>query len=116
AQRLQAAKASIPHFYVTQKVYASPLLALLKELQAQGIKLSINDCIVRACALALKEFPEVNSGFNSVDNKIVRFETIDISIAVAIPNGVITPIVRCADRKNIGMISSEIKSLASKAK
>lgn len=92
------------------------MLALLKELQAQGIKLSINDCIVRACALALKEFPEVNSGFNSVDNKIVRFETIDISIAVAIPDGVITPIVRCADRKNIGMISAEIKSLASKAK
>ncbi|ASD30627.1 pyruvate dehydrogenase complex dihydrolipoamide acetyltransferase [Chlamydia abortus] len=116
AQRLQAAKASIPHFYVTQKVYASPLLALLKELQVQGIKLSINDCIVRACALALKEFPEVNSGFNSVDNTIVRFETIDISIAVAIPDGVITPIVRCADRKNIGMISAEIKNLAAKAK
>ncbi|BAE81303.1 pyruvate dehydrogenase E2 dihydrolipoamide S-acetyltransferase component [Chlamydia felis Fe/C-56] len=116
SQRLQAAKTFIPHFYVRQKVYASPLLALLKELQIQGIKLSINDCIVRACALALKEFPEVNSGFNSVDNKIVRFETIDISIAVAIPDGVITPIVRCADRKNIGMISAEIKSLASKAK
>ncbi|WP_375793375.1 pyruvate dehydrogenase complex dihydrolipoamide acetyltransferase [Chlamydia sp. 12-01] len=116
AQRLQAAKTFVPHFYVRQKVYTSPLLALLKELQIQGIKLSINDCIVRACALALKEFPEVNSGFNSVDNKIVRFETIDISIAVAIPDGVITPIVRCADRKNIGMISAEIKSLASKAK
>ncbi|MEF9519967.1 pyruvate dehydrogenase complex dihydrolipoamide acetyltransferase [Chlamydia crocodili] len=116
AQRLQAAKTFVPHFYVRQKVYTSPLLSLLKELQIQGIKLSINDCIVRACALALKEFPEVNSGFNSVDNKIVRFETIDISIAVAIPDGVITPIVRCADRKNIGMISAEIKSLASKAK
>ncbi|MEF9497169.1 pyruvate dehydrogenase complex dihydrolipoamide acetyltransferase [Chlamydia sp. 04-14] len=116
AQRLQAAKTFIPHFYVRQKVYTSPLLALLKELQIQGIKLSINDCIVRGCALALKEFPEINSGFNSVDNKIVRFETIDISIAVAIPDGVITPIVRCADRKNIGMISAEIKSLASKAK
>ncbi|SYX08959.1 Dihydrolipoyllysine-residue succinyltransferase component of 2-oxoglutarate dehydrogenase complex,branched-chain alpha-keto acid dehydrogenase subunit E2,pyruvate dehydrogenase complex dihydrolipoamide acetyltransferase,2-oxoacid dehydrogenases acyltransferase (catalytic domain) [Chlamydia poikilotherma] len=116
AQRLQAAKTFIPHFYVRQKVYTSPLLALLKELQIQGIKLSINDCIVRACALTLKEFPEINSGFNSVDNKIVRFETIDISIAVAIPDGVITPIVRCADRKNIGMISAEIKSLASKAK
>lgn len=116
AQRLQAAKTFVPHFYVRQKVYTSPLLALLKELQAQGIKLSINDCIVRACALALKEFPEVNSGFNSIDNKIVRFETIDISIAVAIPDGVITPIVRCADRKNVGMISAEIKSLASKAR
>ncbi|WP_348664022.1 pyruvate dehydrogenase complex dihydrolipoamide acetyltransferase [Chlamydia vaughanii] len=116
SQRLQAAKTFIPHFYVRQKVYASPLLALLKELQVQGIKLSINDCIVRACALALKEFPEINSGFNSVDNKIVRFETIDISIAVAISDGIITPIVRCADRKNVGMISAEIKSLASKAK
>ncbi|EYE60350.1 pyruvate dehydrogenase complex dihydrolipoamide acetyltransferase [Chlamydia gallinacea] len=116
AERLQAAKTFIPHFYVRQKVYATPLLALLKELQSQGIKLSINDCIVRACALALKEFPNINSGFNSIDNKLVRFETIDISIAVAIPDGIITPIVRCADRKNIGMISAEIKSLAAKAR
>lgn len=116
AERLQASKTFIPHFYVRQKVYATPLLALLKELQSQGIKLSINDCIVRACALALKEFPNVNSGFNSIDNKLVRFETIDISIAVAIPDGIITPIVRCADRKNIGMISAEIKSLAAKAR
>ena len=68
SKRLQAAKTFIPHFYVRQRIYASPLLALLKELQAQNIKLSINDCIVRACALALKEFPEINSGFNSVDN------------------------------------------------
>ncbi|SPN73450.1 Dihydrolipoyllysine-residue acetyltransferase component of pyruvate dehydrogenase complex,branched-chain alpha-keto acid dehydrogenase subunit E2,pyruvate dehydrogenase complex dihydrolipoamide acetyltransferase,2-oxoacid dehydrogenases acyltransferase (catalytic domain) [Chlamydia serpentis] len=116
ASRLQAAKVSIPHFYIKQQVYASPLLNLLKELQLQGIKVSINDCIVRACALALKEFPSINSGFNSFDNKIVRFETIDISVAVAIPDGIITPIIRCADRKNLGMISAEIKSLAVKAK
>ncbi|AHK63153.1 pyruvate dehydrogenase complex dihydrolipoamide acetyltransferase [Chlamydia avium] len=116
AERLQAAKTFIPHFYISQKVYFTPLLSLLKELQSQGIKLSINDCIVRACALALKEFPSINSGFNSIDNKIVRFETIDISIAVAIPDGIITPIVRCADRKNIGMISAEIKNLVSKAR
>ena len=116
SKRLQAAKTFIPHFYVRQRIYASPLLALLKELQAQNIKLSINDCIVRACALALKEFPEINSGFNSVDNTINRFSTIDISIAVAIPDGVITPIIRCADRKNVGMISAEIKALAARAK
>lgn len=116
SKRLQAAKTFIPHFYVRQRIYASPLLALLKELQAQNIKLSINDCIVRACALALKEFPEINSGFNSIDNTIIRFSTIDISIAVAIPDGVITPIIRCADRKNVGMISAEIKALAARAK
>lgn len=116
SKRLQAAKTFIPHFYVRQRIYASPLLALLKELQAQNIKLSINDCIVRACALALKEFPEINSGFNSADNTIIRFSTIDISIAVAIPDGVITPIIRCADRKNVGMISAEIKALAARAK
>ncbi|WP_201456876.1 pyruvate dehydrogenase complex dihydrolipoamide acetyltransferase [Chlamydia sp. 17-3921] len=116
ASRLQATKTFTPHFYVRQQIYASPLLSLLKELQSQNIKLSINDCIVRACALTLKEFPEINSGFNSVNNKIVRFETIDISIAVAIPDGIITPIVRCADRKNTGMISSEIKALVVRAK
>lgn len=116
ADRLQAAKSSIPHFYIKQTVYATPLLNLLKELKSQDIRLSINDCIVRAVALTLKEFPEINSGFNSVDQKIVRFDTIDISIAVAIPDGVITPIIRCADCKNIGMISAEIKALASKAR
>jgi pyruvate dehydrogenase complex dihydrolipoamide acetyltransferase, long form len=116
SKRLQAAKTFIPHFYVRQRIYASPLLALLKELQVQNIKLSINDCIVRACALALKEFPEINSGFNSVDNTIIRFSTIDISIAVAIPDGVITPIIRCADRKNVGTISAEIKGLAARAR
>lgn len=116
AQRLQAAKISIPHFYVKQQVYATPLLKLLQELKAQDIKLSINDCIVRACSLALKEFPELNSGFNSVNQTIVRFQTIDISIAVALPDGIITPIVRCADRKNIGMIAAEIKSLVNKAR
>lgn len=116
AQRLQAAKATIPHFYVKQTVNATQLLNLIQELKHQHIRLSINDCIVRACALALKEFPEINSGFNSFNNTIVRFETIDISIAVAIPNGIITPIVRCADCKNVGMISSEIKMLVNKAK
>lgn len=116
AQRLQAAKATIPHFYVKQTVNATQLLSLIQELKNQNIRLSINDCIVRACALALKEFPEINSGFNSFDNSIVRFETIDISIAVAIPDGIITPIVRCADHKNVGMISSEIKMLVNKAK
>ncbi|ANH79049.1 pyruvate dehydrogenase complex dihydrolipoamide acetyltransferase [Candidatus Chlamydia sanziniae] len=114
--RLQAAKTFIPHFYVRQQIYATPLLNLLHELQVQGIKISINDSIIRACALALKEFPEINSGFNSVDNKIIRFKTIDISIAVAIPDGVITPIIRCADCKNIGMISAEIKNLVEKAR
>lgn len=116
AQRLQAAKALIPHFYVKQSINATSLLNLIQELKNHNIRLSINDCIVRACALALKESPEVNSGFNSVDNTIIRFETIDISIAVAIPDGIITPIVRCADLKNVGMISSEIKMLVNKAK
>ncbi len=116
SQRLQSAKMTVPHFYVKQKIIATPLVDMLKQLKQQNIKVSVNDCIVRACALALKEFPEVNSGFNSVDNKIIRFQTIDISVAVSIPDGIITPIVRCADKKNVGMISAEIKNLAKKAK
>jgi pyruvate dehydrogenase E2 component (dihydrolipoamide acetyltransferase) len=71
---------------------------------------------VRACALALREHPVVNSGFNSVTSNIIRFKTIDISIAVSLPHGLITPILRHADYKNLGQISSEVKILAEKAR
>lgn len=116
AQRLQAAKTFIPHFYVTMEVRAEKLLDAREQLKNLGHKLSINDFVVRACALALREHPEVNSGFNSADQTLIRFKTVDISVAVAVPDGLITPIVRHADYKNLGEISAEIKVLAQKAK
>ncbi len=116
ARRLQEAKTFIPHFYVQQSINAIPLVQIRQQLMNQGIKLTLNDFVVRACALALRKHPEVNSGFNSVNNTIIRYKTIDIAVAVAVEEGLITPIVRHADYKNVGELSVEIRSLAAKAK
>lgn len=116
SQRLQEAKSYIPHFYVSLKINPEPLMALREQLKTHGIKLTVNDFIIRASALALRDHPQVNSGFNSVTNSIVRFKTIDISVAVSLPTGLITPIVRLADFKNLGEISLEVKALAARAK
>ncbi|SCA58839.1 Dihydrolipoyllysine-residue acetyltransferase component of pyruvate dehydrogenase complex [Chlamydiales bacterium SCGC AB-751-O23] len=116
SQKLQAAKASIPHYYVTEKIDVDNLISLRKQLKEAGTKVSINDFIVRACALALKEHPEINRGFNSKNNSIIQFKTVDISIAVSVESGLITPIVFHTDHKNLGQISQEIKQLATLAK
>lgn len=116
SQRLQQAKMLIPHFYVEQAVDAQALLALREQLTTLNIKVSINDCIVRACALALRKHPDVNSGFNSENNTIIRFQTIDVSVAVSTPSGLITPIIRHTDHKNIEEISVEMRALAQRAK
>jgi len=115
-QRLQESKTFIPHFYVQQTVDAEPLVAIRDQLVVFGNKVSFNDYVVRACALALREHPVINSGYNSQNQTIIRFKTIDISVAVTVNGGLITPIVRHADYKNVGEISVEIKSLAKRAK
>lgn len=116
ASRLQASKTFIPHFYITMEVRAEKLLDLREQLKELGLRVSVNDLVIRASALALREHPEINSGFDSEQQKIIRFKTIDISVAVTIPDGLITPIVRHADYKNVGEISQEVKQLAHKAK
>jgi pyruvate dehydrogenase E2 component (dihydrolipoamide acetyltransferase) len=116
SQRLQDAKSLVPHFYVSMKINAQPLIDVREQLTNVDIKVTYNDFIVRACALALRKHPNVNSGFNSVTNSVIRFKTIDISIAVSVEGGLITPIVRYADFKNLGEISLEVKSLATRAK
>lgn len=115
-ERLQGSKTFIPHFYVRQTVHVDDLVDIREQLKASDIKMTFNDFIVRATALALKEHPAVNSGFNSVSNSIIRFKTIDISIAVSVEGGLMTPIIRYADYKNLGELSSEAKLLAMKAK
>lgn len=116
AQRLVEAKTTIPHFYVQHTFDAKPLMGLKDQLKTLDINVSINDCVVKACALALRQHPEVNSGFNSRDNTLIRFQTIDIAIAVSIEGGLITPIVPHADLKSLQELSLTIKSLAKKAK
>lgn len=116
AARLQEAKSFIPHFYVQQMINADALVDFRDELSSLGVKVSYNDCIIRACALALKKYPNINSGFNGVNNTIVRFKTVDISVAVSIPDGLLTPIIRHADFKNLSEISAEMRDLAKRAK
>lgn len=115
-QRLGESKRFIPHFYVQQEVEASGLIEIREQLKRFRISLTFNDFIVRACALALRDHPELNRGFNSETQSIIQFKTIDISIAVTIPEGLITPILRHADYKELGEISVEAKALAQKAK
>jgi pyruvate dehydrogenase E2 component (dihydrolipoamide acetyltransferase) len=115
-QRLQESKTFIPHFYCTQEVLVDRLVALRSELSAGGIKLSFNDFVLRATALALREHPNVNGGYNSVTKAIIRFKTIDIAVAVSMESGLITPIIRHADYKNVAQLSMEIKALAARAR
>lgn len=116
AQRLQESKSYIPHFYVKQTIDAAPLVEMRAQLKNLNLNVTFNDMIIRACALALRNHPDVNSGFNSQNQTILRFETIDIAVAVSFKEGLITPIIRHADCKNLGDISQEIKLLVDKAR
>lgn len=116
AQRLSQAKTFIPHIYVRQEIDAGPIVEAREQLKNGNLKVTYNDFAIRAVALALRDHPVANSGFNSVTQSIILFKTIDISVAVTVETGLITPIVRHADYKNLGEISAEVKELASRAK
>ncbi len=117
AQRLTESKQTVPHFYLNIGVNIDPLLALRADLnkKADGkFKLSVNDFIIKAVALALKKVPAANASWNG--NSILFYETADISVAVATPTGLITPIVKAAETKSLEVISNEMKDLAQRAK
>jgi pyruvate dehydrogenase E2 component (dihydrolipoamide acetyltransferase) len=116
AQRLAEAKNSIPHFYIQQTIDAEGLVSLRSHLKEEGVNVTFNDLIIKAVALALKKHPTVNSGFDPKTFSIMRFKTIDISVAVSIEEGLITPIVKNADVKTLKEISAEVKQLSAKAK
>jgi pyruvate dehydrogenase E2 component (dihydrolipoamide acetyltransferase) len=115
-QRLQESKTFIPHFYVFQEVNAEPMVQLRTQLKNLGLSVSFNDFVIRACALTLRLHPVINSGYHSVNNTVIRFKTIDISVAVSVEGGLITPIIRHADFKNLGELGSEMKQLAKRAR
>ena len=115
-ERLQASKMTIPHYYITDEIRVDRMMALREELKEGGLKVTYNDFVIRATALALRKHPEVNAGFNSVNQTILQFKTVDISLAVSIPDGLITPILCHADYKDIFTLSEEAKRLAKKAK
>ncbi|MBF8262565.1 MAG: pdhC [Parachlamydiales bacterium] len=114
--RLQEAKTFIPHFYIRQEIDAAALTLVREQLKSYNIHLTVNDFIIRAAALSLRDHPSVNSGFHSVHQTIIQFKTVDISVAVTVDGGLVTPIIRHADYKNIGEISVEVKELAARAK
>lgn len=116
AQRLQEAKSTIPHFYVQQAVNVESLILVREQLKAFEVNVTFNDLIIKAVALALREHPEVNSGFNAAKNVLIRYKTVDISVAVSIEGGLITPIVTHADLKSVSEISAEVRELAKRAK
>lgn len=118
ARRLTEAKQTVPHFYLTIDVELDNLLAQRKELNAkvadQGVKISVNDFVIRACGLALKKVPAANAQF--AGDVMYMFERADISVAVAIEGGLITPVIRGAEGKGLAAISAEMKDLATRAR
>jgi pyruvate dehydrogenase E2 component (dihydrolipoamide acetyltransferase) len=120
AKRLTQVWSATPHFYLTMAIDMEPAMARRKlindELAAAGesVKLSVNDMIIKACALALKRFPRANSAFTP--DGIVQFERVHIGVAVAVEDGLITPTVHDADKKSLSAIAAEVRDLASRAR
>ncbi|TVR12158.1 MAG: pyruvate dehydrogenase complex dihydrolipoamide acetyltransferase [Planctomycetota bacterium] len=114
-KRLLQSKTEIPHFYVTECIDASALVDLRSQLTAfAGVKVTFNDLVTRACALALRQHPTVNSTFHK--DHIVKHDSADISIAVAIPDGLITPIIFAAHTLSVSEIGAKVRELSGKAK
>ncbi len=118
ARRLTESKQQVPHIYLTVDIKLDRLLNLRGEinqgLESRGIKLSVNDMLIKALAVALIEVPECNVSF--AGDTLIKYSRADISVAVSIPGGLITPIVSGADEKSLSKISTEMHDLASRAK
>ena len=118
ARRLTEAKQTIPHIYLTVDIRLDALLKLRGELnkglEARGVKLSVNDMMIKALAVALIEVPECNVSLSG--DQLLKYSRADVSVAVSIPNGLITPIIQGADTKSLSAISKEMLELAGRAK
>jgi pyruvate dehydrogenase E2 component (dihydrolipoamide acetyltransferase) len=115
AKRLSESAFTAPHFYVTMEIDMGPAVALRDQLlRGDDVKVSFNDLVVKACAKALTRFAMVNASW--MGDKIVTHGEVHVGIAVAIPDGLITPVVRNADRKSVVDISREVKDLAGRAR
>ncbi|TPN66630.1 pyruvate dehydrogenase complex dihydrolipoamide acetyltransferase [Mesorhizobium sp. B1-1-1] len=126
ARRLVEAKTTIPHFYLTLDCELDALLSLRTQLnaaapvkktdkgEAPAYKLSVNDMVIKAMAMALKAVPDANASWT--ESAMVKHRHADVGVAVSIPGGLITPIIRKADEKTLSVISNEMKDLASRAR
>jgi pyruvate dehydrogenase E2 component (dihydrolipoamide acetyltransferase) len=116
ARRLTEAKQTVPHFYLTIDCEIDALLKIRGELnkKSDAYRISVNDFVIRAAALALRQVPAANASWS--DEAILRWDTVDIAVAVALDDGLITPIVKQADRKGLAAIASETRDLAARAR
>ena len=118
AARLTEAKQTVPHFYLRRDVMLDNLLGFRGEMNAalaeRDVKLSVNDFVIKACALALTTVPTANAIW--AGDRILQFTPADIAVAVAIDGGLITPVLKDADQKSLSVLSTEMKDLAIRAK
>lgn len=118
AARLSEAKQTVPHFYLRRDIQIDPLLKFRSELNKQlaerGVKLSVNDFIIKACALALQSVPDCNAVW--AGDRVLKLKPSDVAVAVAIEGGLFTPVLRDAETKSLSALSSEMKDLATRAK
>ena len=117
ARRLTEAKQTIPHFYLTVDCEVDELVRVRAEMNArapEGVKLSINDFVIKALALAMRRVPAANASWS--EEGLLKYRSVDVSVAVAIEGGLITPVVRNADQKGLAAISAEMRDLAARAR
>ena len=118
AARLTEAKQTIPHFYLRREVRLDALMAFREQMNAQlasrGVKLSVNDFIIKACAMALQAVPDANAVW--AGDRILRLKPSDVAVAVAVEGGLFTPVLRDAEKKSLSALSAEMKDLAARAK
>ena len=118
ARRLTESKQTIPHFYVSSEVDMTDALVLRQTLNADigedGVKVTVNDLIVKACALALEKFPEVNSSIK--EDQLITYKHINVGFAVDVPTGLVVPVIRDTNIKGVRSIAREAKSLIAKAR
>ena len=118
AARLTEAKQTIPHFYLRRDIQLDALLKfrgqLNKQLEARGVKLSVNDFIIKACALALQTVPAANAAW--AGDRIIQLKPSDVAVAVAIEGGLFTPVLKDAEMKSLSALSIEMKDLAARAR
>ncbi len=118
ARRMLESKQQVPHFYLTGEFEIDALLAARQAInvmaEKKGIKVSVNDMVIKACAKALRDHPECNASWT--EDEMIQYGAVDISVAVATDRGLITPIVRNADMKGLAQIAAEMKDLAARAK
>ncbi len=116
--RLTEAKQTIPHFYLRREVRLDALMAfretLNKQLEGRGVKLSVNDFIIKACAMALQAVPNANAVW--AGDRMLRLKPSDVAVAVAVEGGLFTPVLRDAEKKSLSALSAEMKDLAGRAK